>query len=480
MAADVRVEPSTGLVKQMRWYDGLAMSMTMPAALIAALGYSIGALGAWAAITLWGVSMLLATLANWIYSEMAAMYADTPGGITMYAHEGWRRHAQWVGPLAAFGYWFAWTTAVAVYAGIIGSLVQAQWFPGQDWALTLGPLTVTFPLLVGALVILALYAANMWGLRLTLKVVYVTAGVLLIPLVAFMVLPYFTGDWDASRLSWGLTGDATGIRTALVWLYIMAWTSFGVEVCATFAPEYRDSVRDTSRALRAAALVSLAIFVLLPLGVTGVVGEEAIANDPVTFYVGAFEQLVGGASSVMVVCIIASLLLIMVTGLADGSRVLFGMSTEGMTLRQFGVLNRRGVPGRALTFALVLNLAVLFLIKDILAIIATGNLGYILAHVLALSAFVLLRRNQADRPRPIRLPRLFVPLAGALAVFMAVTLVVGATGFAITGYGGTKELVIALVVLTSSVAMWAYRRHVQDRGDSRLTESVSHSSGERQ
>ena len=133
-----------------------------------------------------------------------------------------------------------------------------------------------------------------------------------------------------------------------------------------------------------------------------------------------------------------------------------------------------------MTFALVLNLAVLFLIKDILAIIATGNLGYILAHVLALSAFVLLRRNQPDRPRPIRLPRLFVPLAGALAVFMAVTLVVGATGFAITGYGGTKELIIALVVLTSSVAMWAYRRHVQDRGDARLTETVSSSSGERQ
>ncbi len=459
--ADTHQE-SAGLVKTMRWYDGVAMSLTMPAALIAALGYSIGALGAWAALTLWGVSMLLATIANWIYSEMAAMYPDTPGGIALYANEGWKKHGEWIGPLAAFGYWFAWTTSIAVYAGIIGSLVQAQWFPTQDWAVSLGPLTLNFPLVFGALVIVLLYAANMRGLRLTLSVIYVTAAVLLIPLLVFIVLPYFTGDWQASRLSWNLEGEGS-IRTALVWLYIMAWTSFGVEVCATFAPEYRDSVKDTSRALRTAALLSLAIFVLLPLGVTGQVGEQAIADDPATFYVGAFEQLVGGASSFMVVCIIASLLLIMVTALADGSRVLYGMGLQGMTLRQFAVLNKRGIPARALTFAVVLNIAVLFLLKNTLAIIATGNLGYILAHVFALSAFLLLRRQRPDLPRPIRLPNLFVPVAGALAVFMAVTLVVGATGFSTTGYGGTKELFLALAVLATSILMWLYRKHVQDR-----------------
>jgi amino acid transporter len=134
-----------------------------------------------------------------------------------------------------------------------------------------------------------------------------------------------------------------------------------------------------------------------------------------------------------------------------------------MTLRQFAVLNRRGIPARALTFAVVLNLAVLFLLKNTLAIIATGNLGYILAHVFALSAFLLLRRQRPDLPRPIRLPNLFVPLAAALAVFMAVTLVVGATGFSTTGYGGTKELFLALAVLATSTLMWLYRKHVQDR-----------------
>jgi len=458
------VEETHASAPRMRWFDGFVLSLTMPAALIAALGYSIGALGAWSAIALWGLSMVLATVANWIYSEMAAMFPEKAGGIAMYADEGWRSRLPIAGPLATFGYWFAWTTAIAVYAIIIGSLVQATWFSGQDWTVDLGPVDLTFPLVVGLAVVALLWAANMAGLRVAVGVAYGAAALLAIPLVVFIALPYVSGDWSASNLSWGLDDAGSWLQTALVWLYVMAWTSFGVEVCATFAPEYRNPVRDTTRALRAAALFSLGVFVLLPLGVVGVVGEPAIAEDPVTFYVVGFEQIVGGASDLMVACIIASLLLIMNTGLADGSRALYGMSREGLTVRQFGVMGRRGVPGRALTAALVINVVVLLLIDNTLAIIATGNLGYILAHAFALSAFVLLRRDRPDAARPIRLPGVFVPLAGALAVFVLVMLVVGSTSFSITGYGGTRELVIALVLLASSLVLYAYRRRVQDRG----------------
>ena len=67
------------------------LSLTMPAALIATVGYSIQALGTWDAIALWGASMLIATATNWIYSELAAMFPGKPGGIALYAWEGWRR-----------------------------------------------------------------------------------------------------------------------------------------------------------------------------------------------------------------------------------------------------------------------------------------------------------------------------------------------------------------------------------------------------
>ncbi|WP_034487781.1 APC family permease, partial [Actinomadura oligospora] len=450
------------LQKKMRWWDGFAMSLTMPAALIASLGASIGGLGAWGAMAIWALSMVLATATNWIYTELAAMFPESSGGIAHYATEGWRRRAPVVGPIASIGYWFPWTTALSVYAGIIGSLVQAQWFPDQDWTWTLGPVELTFPIMVGLGVIALLFCAAMVGLHAAMWVVYVTGGVLLIPLAVFIVGPFVTGDWHTSGLHWNLHGMG-GVREALVWLYVMAWTSFGVEVCATFAPEYKDTVRDTSRALRAGVLFSLGIFVLLPLSLSGYVGEEKIGAEPTTFYVGAFQKLIGGAADLMVVFLIASLLLIMITGLADGSRVLYTMGAEGTTLKQVGKLNKRGVPARALVVALVINAFVLVVLKTPLAIIVTGNFGYILTHILAISGFALLRKDRPDAPRPIRLPGFFVPLAWLLTAFLLVVLVVGATGFSITGYGGYKELGIALGVLALSVVLWLYRIKVQDR-----------------
>lgn len=463
--------PEPALAKKIRWYDGFAMSLTMPAALIASLGASIGGLGAWGAIGLWAASMVLATVTNWIYTELAAMFPESSGGIAAYAAEGWRSRAPVIGPIASIGYWFPWTTALAVYAGIIGSFVQAQWFPGQDWSLDLGPAELNFPIVVGLAVILLLFGAAMIGLHVAMWLVYLTGGALLIPLAVFIVGPFLSGDWSTSGLHWNLHG-AAGLREALVWLYVMAWTSFGVEVCATFAPEYKDTVKDTSRALRAGVLFCLGVFILLPLALSGYVGEKAIADDPTTFYVGAFQHLVGGASDLMVVFLIASLLLIMITGLADGSRVLYDMGRQGLTLRQIGHLNRRGVPARALIIALVLNVIVLTVLKTPLAIIVTGNLGYILTHLLAISGFLLLRRDRPDARRPIRLPGIFIPLAWLLVVALAVILVVGATGFSITGYGGYKELGISLAVLGLSVVLWLYRTKVQDRSTEKSSASA--------
>ncbi|MGW9117163.1 APC family permease [Streptomyces sp. NPDC055663] len=450
------------LAKRMRWYDGFAMSLTMPAALVASLGASIGGLGAWGAIALWAASMVLATATNWIYTELAAMFPESSGGIAHYATEGWKSRAPVVGPLASVGYWFPWTTSLAIYAGIIGSFVQAQWFPGQDWTVELGPAQLSFPIVVGLAVIVLLFCAAMIGLHVAMWVIYLTGGMLLVPLAVFLVLPFLSGEWSTAGLHWDLHG-LSGVREALVWLYVMAWTSFGVEVCATFAPEYKDTVRDTSRALRAGVLFSLGVFVLLPLALSGYLGERQIGEEPTTFYVGAFQELVGGAGGLMTVFLIASLLLIMITGLADGSRVLFNMGKEGTTIRQMGVLNRRGVPARALVVALVINVLVLVCLKTPLAILVTGNLGYILTHILAISGFALLRKDRPDLPRPIRLPGFFVPLAWLLAGFMTLVLVVGATGFSVTGYGGYKELGVALAVLTAGVLLWAYRTRVQDR-----------------
>ena len=122
------------LLKAMRWYDGFVVALANPGFLIGSLGFSIGVLGGWGAMFLWGVSMFIGVLSNWIYSESAAMFPDKPGGISLYANEGWRRYFTFVGPVATFGYWFAWSSVLALFGIIIGSLIQAEWASGETWS----------------------------------------------------------------------------------------------------------------------------------------------------------------------------------------------------------------------------------------------------------------------------------------------------------------------------------------------------------
>src|SRR5688572_33125979 len=102
--------------------------MVIPGALFAGLGYTIGSVGAWGALALWAGSCLIGVLMNWIYSETAAMFPDKPGGIALYAHEGWRKYFNLFGPIAAFGYWIGWSVVLAIFGNLIGSLVVAEWF----------------------------------------------------------------------------------------------------------------------------------------------------------------------------------------------------------------------------------------------------------------------------------------------------------------------------------------------------------------
>jgi len=463
------------LLKALRWYDGFVIALANPGFLIGSLGYSIGALGGWGALFLWTVSMIIGVLSNWIYAEQAAMFPDKSGGISLYAHEGWRRYFSLVGPVATFGYWFAWSSVLALFGIVIGSLIQAEWFEGETWTFDTGPVDAGLPHLIAAGVIVGVWIVNIFGIKPAVWLAYITGAMLMIPLAVFIVLPYFTGDWESSNMTWTLDDPGQpwgGLKTALVWLFVMGWSAYGVEACATFAPEYKDTERDTALALKSAALFSLAVYALLPLGIGGVLSAEAVAENPVAFYVPAFQQILGGGSQIMVILLIASLLLSMNTATADGSRALYGIARSGMTIKQLDYLNKHHVPSRAMTVDMVINILLVFFVGNTLAILYTGNVGYILAHFFALTSFVLLRRDRPSWPRPIRASSMFVPVAIVLAAANALFIFVGVTDPGLTYAAETKHVLIGLGVLGISILLYVYRRVVQDGGKIVLREET--------
>ena len=469
------------LLKAMTWWDGFVVALANPGFLIAALGASIGTLGTMGAFVLWTVSVCLGAGQNNVYAELATMFPDKPGGISLFAHEAWRKYLTLVGPIATFGYWFAWSSVLAINGLIVGTLIQAEWFSDTTWSTSGAGFDMNLPILLGCLAILVVWITNIFGVRPAVWLGYVTGGLLLIPAAVLMFLPYVTGDWSGDNMDWNI-GSGGGLALALTWLYFMGWSSYGFETVAAFGPEYHDPARDTPKALRASALFSVLVYALLPLGLGGTLGTKAVADDPtfIAFYTTAFDRIVGSAlGNVMVVCLIAGLLLSMNTATMDGSRALFGISRDGMTVKELGVLNSHHVPARAMTLDAVMNVFLITYFASAIEIIAAGNLGYMLAHVFALSGFLLLRRDRPNWPRPIRLSAVWVPIAGALATLNLVFIVVG--GFIYSGgflgidtqYGyGWDKTRVGLLVLLISLLLYVFRHVVQDRTKLRLREEV--------
>jgi amino acid transporter len=469
------------LLKAMSWWDGFVVALANPGFLIAALGASIGTLGTTGAFVLWTVSVLLGALQNNIYAELATMFPEKPGGIALFAHEAWRKYLTLVGPIATFGYWFAWSSVLAINGLVVGTLIQAEWFSDSTWSTSGAGFDMNLPILLGCIAILIVWITNIFGVRPAVWLSYLTGGLLLIPIAVLMLLPYVTGDYSGDNMQWNLDGNG-GLALAMTWLYFMGWSSYGFETVAAFAPEYHDPESDTPKALRASAAFSVVVYALLPLGLGGTLGTDAVAGDAtfIAFYKDAFDAIVGSTlGNAMIVCLIAGLLLSMNTATMDGSRALFGISRDGMTVKQLGVLNTYHVPARAMTVDAVLNLLLLTYFANALQIIAAGNLGYMLAHVFALTGFLLLRRDRPDWPRPIRLSSIWAPIAGALALANLAFIVIG--GFIYSGgffgidtqYGyGWDKTRIGLLVLLISLLLYIFRHVVQDRGRLRLREEV--------
>ncbi|HEU5224542.1 MAG TPA: amino acid permease, partial [Actinomycetota bacterium] len=173
--------------------------------------------------------------------------------------------------------------------------------------------------------------------------------------------------------------------------------------------------------------------------------------------------------SIAIISLLASLVLSMNSATADGGRALYGIARDDMTIKWLYHLNRFHVPARGMTVDLIVNTGFILLMgANNLAILYLSNIGYVFAHVLALSGFLLLRRDRPNWPRPIKVGPAWVPIAGLLALFNLVLVIYGVSQQDLAAYVGFYEFTgfpffVGVGILLLSVLLFFYRRAVQDR-----------------
>src|SRR3954454_19761455 len=267
------------LLKTMRWWDGFIIALANPGFLLAGLAGSVVTLGPkWAAI-IWFSSSIVGALQAYIYAEPATMFPDKSGGLSMYAKEGWRKYFSLAGPLATFGYWFAWSSVLAIYGGIIGTLLITR-FWANDWIATftwhIGFFDVYGYRLIGLVCILMCFIFNVRGMRPAVWFSYVTGALMLIPVLSLAIIPFINGDIKNHALNQdfvsasvsfygGTPSNFQTVAMLIVWFWVIGWSSYGPEAPASFAPEFVDTKNDTRKALASAGMLNCFLCLLLPL-----------------------------------------------------------------------------------------------------------------------------------------------------------------------------------------------------------------------
>ena len=473
------------LLKTMRWWDGFVVGLCNPGFLLVGLAGSVDTLGPKWACIIWFTSSIVGALQAYIYAEPATMFPDKSGGLSMYAKEGWRKYFSLAGPLATFGYWFAWSSVLAIYGGIIGTLLTVRFWPTAEistkvWHVAF--VDVTGVRLIGLACILSCFLFNVRGMRPAVWFSYVTGAMMLIPVLSLAIIPFLNGDIQNHALNQnfisasvtfygGTPSTFQSIAMFMVWFWVIGWSSYGPEAPATFAPEFVDTKDDTRKALASAGILNCFLCLLLPLTIVAELGTGAIAKDTtyIAYLTTAIDNTVGNTvGGLFVIFLSAGLLLSMNTATMDGSRALFGMAREGLTVRQLDRLNRYHVPGRAMMLDCILNICLLYFAPSLLFILVAGNIGYVLSHVFALSGVLLLRRDRPDWPRPYKLGRAWIPICWACLIINGVATLFGVIWIKYTGYlikgtnvSGytTAAIIVGLAALAAGVAGYVIGQH---------------------
>ena len=468
----------TGLKKEIRWWDGVVITACMPGFLLPSIGFSVALLGGWGAVAVWiGIVTFGFLMAN-LYAEMAAMYPHRAGGIATYIDEGVHKWSRIPSVVSGYGYWFGYSTVLSINGILIGLYIQGAWLTSVH--VTVAKVDIFAPL-VGTVVLLVVWAVAIAGIRPTVWMTYALAALTMLPLTLVAIVPWLTGHMHLEYLNnttFPANGAAplslAGMGIFFAMWYLGGWSAYAVESAAAFTPEYKHPEAETPKALRVAGLIQIVIFGLVPLALVGTVGQAVIVGAPYTAFVPVLQVLFGSfGSAVVLVMLLSALLLSALIATADGGRALFQLARDGLTLKWLGHLNRQQVPDHGMTWDLVIQGFMMWfpyvagfvgfttLVTNApIVILAVSNLGYIMCHVMAIGAFIILRRQQPRAPRPFKLGSYWVPLAWFLLIFNIVIIPLGAANPSL-GYGIIPFLLGVLVLLISVVLYWV-RKSVED------------------
>lgn len=236
------------------------------------------------------------------------------------------------------------------------------------------------------------------------------AVVLLVIVVGFFYID--AGNYNPFT-PFGLAGAAAGAATVF-------FAVFGYDAMSTAAEESRESQKHMPKAIIYSLAISMVLYVLACLVLTGMVNYRDIDTDaPFSAAFASVGLPVLGA--IIAAGAILGILTVLFTFLMGASRVGYAMSRDGLLPPWLSATHPvHHVPTRV-TWILGIVAAVIAGFLPIEAVADLTNIGILLAFVVVCIAVIVLRRRRPDLPRSFRCPGM--PVVPAIGVLFSLWLI---------------------------------------------------------
>lgn len=366
------------------------------------------------------VSFLIAGVASaaaaFSYAEFAGLIPKAGSAYTY----GYAVLGEIVGWFIGWDLLLEYTAIVAVVAigisGYFGFLVQQLGVEAPAWMLG-APGTGegrVVDLFAVVLCLLIAYLLNL-GIKTAARFETFVVGIKVAVVLLVIVVGFFhisTANYTPF-FPYGIGGAITGAATVF-------FAVFGYDAMSTAAEESRDAQRHMPRAIVYSLVISMILYVLATLVLTGMQNYREI--DPESGFSSAFASVgLSGLATVIAVGAIVGILTVMFTFMLGVTRVWFSMSRDGLLPHWFAKVHPvRHVPYRV-TWIVGVGSALIAGFLPIREAAELTNIGILLAFVVVCLAVIVLRYRQPDLPRTFRTPGM--PVVPAIGVVFSLWLV---------------------------------------------------------
>jgi D-serine/D-alanine/glycine transporter len=274
----------------------------------------------------------------------------------------------WAGYFTGWTYWFCWVVTGIADVVAISSYFQL-WFP--NFSIWMSALLCIFVFLSLNIATVKLFGEMEFWFAI-IKIIAIVALIVTGIVLVAMHYPSPGGGTAAISNIWdhggmfpkGLSGFFAGFQIAV-------FAFVGIELVGTAAAETHDPRKVLPRAINAIPLRIIMFYVLALLVIMAVTPWNSVVADRSPFV--EMFMLIGlpAAASIVNFVVLTSAASSANSGIFSTSRMLYGLSQQGVAHRRFGLLSRRAVPTTGLFFSclcLLGGVALIYLIPNVMQV----------------------------------------------------------------------------------------------------------------